>query len=215
MPESVADSGIILYNDVMGVRNMANETDQALDKKTLILAEAERIFAEKGYYGLGLSELLKSCDVPKGSFYYYFPGGKKQLLQEALEFSYRRMERGINGHILVEETALASFEHMADRLAQRVASGKYFASLFLTMISIESVYLDESVNQTCRRLYDDWQKLYADHLVRFGFSEEESVPKAQAIFALIHGSMISSWIKRDPVDLMMAKKALCGIIGER
>lgn len=194
---------------------MANETDQALDKKTLILAEAERIFAEKGYYGLGLAELLKSCDVPKGSFYYYFPGGKKQLLQEALEFSYSRMERGINGHILVEETALASFEHMADRLAQRVASGKYFASLFLTMISIESVYLDESVNQTCRRLYDDWQKLYADHLVRFGFSEEESVPKAQAIFALIHGSMISSWIKRDPADLMMAKKALRGIIGER
>ena len=120
------------------------------------------------------------------------------------------MERGINGHILVEETALASFEHMADRLAQRVASGKYFASLFLTMISIESVYLDESVNQTCRRLYDDWQKLYADHLVRFGFSEEESVPKAQAIFALIHGSMISSWIKRDPADLMMAKKRCAG-----
>lgn len=126
---------------------MANETDKALGKKTLILAEAERIFAEKGYYGLGLSELLKSCDVPKGSFYYYFPGGKKQLLQEALEFSYRRMERGINGHILVEETALASFERMADHLAQRVASGKYFASLFLTMISIESVYLDESVTK--------------------------------------------------------------------
>ena len=70
---------------------MANETDQAFDKKTLILAEAERIFAEKGYYGLGLSELLKSCDVPKGSFYYYFPGGKKQLLQEALEFSAASM----------------------------------------------------------------------------------------------------------------------------
>ena len=69
MPESVADSGIFLYNGVMGVRSMVNETDQTLDKKTLILAEAERIFAEKGYYGLGLAELLKSCDVPKGSFY--------------------------------------------------------------------------------------------------------------------------------------------------
>ena len=37
---------------------MANETDQALDKKTLILAEAERIFSEYVYYGLGLSVLL-------------------------------------------------------------------------------------------------------------------------------------------------------------
>ena len=215
MPGLVADSGIFLYNDVMGVRSMTNEMSKAPDKKTMILAEAERIFAEKGYYGLGLAELLQSCDVPKGSFYYYFPGGKKQLLQEALEFSYHRMERGINGHILVEETALASFEHMADHLAQRVVSGKHFASLFLTMTSIESVYLDESINQTCRKLYDDWQKLYADHLVRFGFSQEESIPKAQAVFALIHGSMISSWIKRDPADLMMAKKALREIIGDK
>ena len=45
------------------------------------------------------------------------------------------------------------------------------------------------------------------------FLKSESVPKAQAIFALIHGSMISSWIKRDPADLMIA--ALRGIIGER
>ena len=110
MPESVADSGIFLYNGVMGVRNMANETDKALDKKTLILAEAERIFAEKGYYGLGLSELLKSCDVPKGSFYYYFPGGQKQLLQEALEFSYRRMERGINGVKLKYEECETAYD---------------------------------------------------------------------------------------------------------
>ncbi len=187
--------------------------EKGTDKKTLILAQAERIFAEKGYYGLGLAELLQSCEIPKGSFYYYFPGGKKQLLEETLEFSYRRMARGISGHILVEETALASFEHMADHLAQGVTSGKHFASLFLTMISIESVYLDESINQTCRRLYDAWQRLYAEHLMRYGFSEAESIPKAQAIFALIHGSMISSWIKRDPADLMMAKKALKEIIG--
>ena len=58
-----------------------------MDKKELILQEASTLFAEKGYYGLGLSELLKRCDIPKGSFYYYFPGGKIQLIQEALELS--------------------------------------------------------------------------------------------------------------------------------
>ena len=44
-----------------------------MDKKDLILREAERLFSEKGYYGLGLTELLTACDIPKGSFYYYFP----------------------------------------------------------------------------------------------------------------------------------------------
>ena len=185
-----------------------------MDKREKILMEAEKLFCEKGYYGLGLSELLKRCDIPKGSFYYYFPDGKLQLIQEALKYGYHRMEYGINHSIMVEDTALASFERMADHLAQGVTQKGHFPSLFLSMISIESVYLDEQVNKTCKQIYEDWQQLYVRHLIRFGFDEEQSVPIAQAIFALIHGSMISSWIKQDSTDLMLAKAALRHIIGD-
>ena len=44
-----------------------------MNKRELILTEAFKLFFEKGYYGLGLNELLTRCDIPKGSFYYYFP----------------------------------------------------------------------------------------------------------------------------------------------
>lgn len=186
-----------------------------MDKKEMILLEAENLFAEKGYYGLGLSELLKRCDIPKGSFYYYFPGGKIQLIQEALEHSYRKMADGIVERILVEPTALASFERMADHLTRRLGEKTKLASMFLSMIAIESVYLDDDVNAACRRIYNSWQQLYADFLMRFGFSKEESVVKAQAIFALMHGSLISSWIKQDPADLQLAKKSFRDIIGDR
>lgn len=187
----------------------------AMDKREMILLEAEKLFTEKGYYGLSLSELLTRCDIPKGSFYYYFPDGKSQLLSEALRYGYERMERGIRTGLLVKPTALACFEGMADHLASGIGTGRSYVSLFLTMISIESVHMDERIHRTCRRIYDDWQALYAEHLERFGFGPEESVVKAQAIFALIHGSMVSSWIKQDPSDLMMAKASLKEIIGER
>ena len=189
--------------------------NETMNKKELILLEAERLFAEKGYYGLGLSELLACCKIPKGSFYYYFPGGKIQLIQEVLEYSYRHMEQAIVHHILVEKTALASFERMADILAGRIGQHEHLASMLLSMISIESVYLDERINTVCHRIYTDWQKLYADYLMRFGFDEAQSRVKAQAVFALIHGSLISSWIKCSPEDLMMAKQALREIIGDR
>ena len=163
----------------------------------MILLEAEKLFCEKGYYGLGLSELLKRCSIPKGSFYYYFPDGKLQLIQEALRHSYEGMKYGINHRIMIEPTALACFERMTDYLAGGVTQKGHFASLFLSMISIESVYLNEQVNKTCREIYEDWQQLYVRHLIRFGFDEAESVPMAQSIFALIHGSNrtppISCW----------------------
>lgn len=186
-----------------------------MDKKELILSKAAELFAEKGYYGLGLSELLARCGIPKGSFYYYFPGGKIQLIQEVLRDSYQRMARGIVSNILVEPTAHASFERMADHLSRRIGEKPHLASTLLSMIAIESVYLDEDVNATCRQIYEDWKQLYASYLAKFGFSESESQVKAQAIFALIHGSLISSWIKQDPADLQMAKASIRDILGDR
>lgn len=186
-----------------------------MDKKELILQEASVLFAEKGYYGLGLSELLKKCEIPKGSFYYYFPDGKIQLVQEVLEYSYRKMAHGITHRMLTGPTALASFERMVDRLSGGFADKRGFGSLLMSMIAIESVYLDERVNATCKRLYGDWQQLYVDYLRQYGFGEEESTVKAQAIFAMVHGSLISSWIKRSPEDLQTVKKSLKEIIGDR
>ena len=185
-----------------------------MDKKEMILREAEILFAEKGYYGLGLSELLGKCGVPKGSFYYYFPGGKIQLIQEVLKSSYQRMKDGITPKVLAEASACEAFQHMTQRLAAGVMVRRHYPSMLLSMIAIESVYLDENVNATCKEIYNDWQKMYADFLVHFGMPSQDSVVKAQAIFALVHGSLISSWIKRDSTDLLLIGQSISDIIGK-
>jgi len=177
-----------------------------------ILSEAEKLFAEKGYYGLGLSELLKRCGIPKGSFYYYFPEGKIQLIREVLEFSYQRMIARIDTWKMLEPTALAAFSLMADHLIEGIRQKHRMGSMMLSMIAIESVYLDERVNDTCKRIYDNWQQYYANWLQDYGYDAEKSRFLAQAVFALIHGSLISSWIKQDPRDLYLVKEALKGIL---
>ena len=186
-----------------------------MDKKDLILREAERLFSEKGYYGLGLTELLTACDIPKGSFYYYFPKGKMQLLQETLEHAYRHMAEGLNWNLSQGDTALAAFFFLLGFFAAGLRENRPFASRFVALIAIGSVYLDPQIHQTCSQIYRDWQQLYADHLVRFGYEETVSRQKAQALFALVQGTMITSWVKQDPADLEMACQALPAILGER
>lgn len=46
---------------------------QTKDTKSHILAVGRSLTARQGYAGVGLSVLLKTADVPKGSFYHYFP----------------------------------------------------------------------------------------------------------------------------------------------
>ncbi len=60
----------------------------AEDTKLKILKGAECIILEKGFNGVGLAEILAAVNVPRGSFYYYFPSKEAfgvQLLSHYME----------------------------------------------------------------------------------------------------------------------------------
>lgn len=174
--------------------------------------EAFKLFFEKGYYGLGLQELLKRCGIPKGSFYYYFPDGKNQLLCEVVERTYNNMEEVILDRILVKETAVESFISMVDYHIETIEGRKYLASLMMTMVSIESLHLNEEAHEVCKKLYDRWQNTYFNKLIEYGYPEDAARKKAQALFAIIHGSLISSFIKQSNEDLLLIREEIKHIL---
>jgi TetR/AcrR family transcriptional repressor of lmrAB and yxaGH operons len=55
------------------------------DTKSLIIDIATTLFQKKGYLGVGLNEILKACNLSKGSFYHHFPNGKEELLIACLQ----------------------------------------------------------------------------------------------------------------------------------
>jgi len=65
------------------------------DTRTHILTIGRRLTAQKGYTGVGLSELLKAAGVPKGSFYHYFPS-KEAYGCALLEDFIAEYKRGLN-----------------------------------------------------------------------------------------------------------------------
>lgn len=185
-----------------------------MNKKEMIIDKAIVLFTQKGYYGVGLQELLKECNVPKGSFYYYFPDGKKQLLNEVLEVSYSSMEKAIKERLFNRDLK-DSFLSMIDNLAYKIKCDKFFQSLTMSFLAIESVYLDPEINEKCIDIYTRWQKLYVDKFLSSGCDKEIALEKAQAIFAIIHGSLITSWIKQDEKDLLLVKKSVEIIIDSK
>lgn len=48
-----------------------------VDTKSLMIETATLLFQQKGYKNVGVSEILKACNVTKGALYHHFPNGKK------------------------------------------------------------------------------------------------------------------------------------------
>lgn len=50
-----------------------------------MLNSAIRLFRERGVGDTSFADVLKASGAPRGSVYHHFPGGKKQLVSEAIE----------------------------------------------------------------------------------------------------------------------------------
>ncbi|MGD9864998.1 MAG: TetR family transcriptional regulator, partial [Pseudodonghicola sp.] len=56
--------------------------DDSSSRDRLIRA-ASGLFRRRGYAGVGVSEILTVAELPKGSLYHHFPGGKRELAEAA------------------------------------------------------------------------------------------------------------------------------------
>jgi TetR/AcrR family transcriptional regulator, lmrAB and yxaGH operons repressor len=56
-----------------------------MDTKSQIIDISKSLFQQKGYKSVGIAEILKACNISKGSFYHHFPNGKEELLIACLQ----------------------------------------------------------------------------------------------------------------------------------
>ncbi|MFW5419899.1 TetR/AcrR family transcriptional regulator [Nocardiopsis sp. CNT-189] len=62
---------------------MAGKAEQSEATRKALVAEARRLFAERGYAGVGLAEPVRAAGVTKGALYHHF-GSKEGLFREVL-----------------------------------------------------------------------------------------------------------------------------------
>ena len=48
------------------------EKKSLIEKKEFVIEKSADLFFRNGYVNTGLNDILKACDIAKGSFYYYF-----------------------------------------------------------------------------------------------------------------------------------------------
>ena len=187
--------------------------DRSTEKKTRILRAAAELFSHNGYSGTGIAEIVAACSIPKGSFYYYFPGGKEQLAAQVIRFAYDQMAEGIRAHIFsVSDDALTVFRAMLERLASLFSREHRFESLVITFMGLESVYISEEVARQARQVYEEWQQLYRDKLMACGYSPALAERCSLVLFTLVHGALISCWIKQDAGDLLRMRDQLSDLL---
>jgi TetR/AcrR family transcriptional repressor of nem operon len=76
--------------------------------RAFLLHTAARVFAERGYTGAALTDLITASGLTKGAFYFYFPS-KSALALAVLADQQDRWLHRVRDRVLSADTALAQF----------------------------------------------------------------------------------------------------------
>jgi TetR/AcrR family transcriptional regulator, lmrAB and yxaGH operons repressor len=156
-----------------------------------IVRSAAALVRQRGVHGVGLRQIVAHADGPRGSLQRYFPGGKTQLITEALK---------LVGAELLDETAsrLVKATTLADAIDaifapwHRVLIESHFTMGCPIAATVIDASGDDELRREARDLLEQWRDVVRAVLVTYGVQESSVRDDASALLAALEGALILS-----------------------
>ena len=178
------------------------------DTKGRILETAADLLRRQGYASTGLNQILEASRAPKGSLYFHFPGGKEQLVAQALEKSSESLTQVLEQLLAPAPTAELALEMITAYFSSQLESSQFTQGCPLATVALEQAATSDALHEVCSRTYAHWQAAIAALLVRDGHSSERADTLANFLLATIEGALLLCRAHRSIEPLRRASSEL-------
>ena len=113
-------------------------------KKRKVIEESAKLFYFNGYVNTGLKEILEVCNIPKGSFYYYFKN-KDDLLIYVIDYHTNNIIRFFDR--TVNDLSIPKFKVFFHNFFSNVELNRYHGGSPLGNIANELSDVNEDIRQ--------------------------------------------------------------------
>jgi AcrR family transcriptional regulator len=186
------------------VKGQVGRGDMANEVRTRMIEGAIVLLAQRGLQGASFSEVLELTGAPRGSVYHHFPGGKDQLVAEAIELATTRALD------LLRTNAGAPAERIAElffggwRALLKKSDLRAGCSLLAVTVATDSPELRDHAANAFRR----WRSGLAELLVQGGLSDEDGRKYAAALLAASEGAVVMARAEQDLESFELVASAL-------
>jgi TetR/AcrR family transcriptional regulator, lmrAB and yxaGH operons repressor len=189
---------------------MAMVKEEAPSIRDQILEAAITLIKQSGLSGSGINQILEHSGAPRGSLYYYFPGGKQQIVIESLTLYGDRVagafERVLSSKKTPADKISALFHFVADRFTE---------GLFAQSCAVGAVTLDlgadtAKIQLLVETIFKSWQAIIAQHLPIINAVRRDSL--AGLILSMIEGAYVRGRAERSAQPFLEAEAWFVGIV---
>jgi AcrR family transcriptional regulator len=180
---------------------------RALPPRERMVRSAVQLIRRKGVSGTGMREIVTDAQAPRGSLQHYFPGGKEELVSDALvwagDLSARRLQRSLSG--LKSRTPSALLASIVEDWRRDLTKEHFSAGCPLVAAAADTATTSKQLRQVLRRAFDGWLAPLSESLIELGVPAERADNLAVVVIAALEGAIILARIRRDltPFDALV------------
>ncbi|MFK4868205.1 TetR/AcrR family transcriptional regulator [Streptomyces sp. CSMPJR101] len=128
------------------------------DAKNKILTAARSLLEHRGYSALGVAEICKTAEVPKGSFYYFFES-KEALALAVIDEQWAAERRDWEGILRGDAAPLERLKQLFEATENRQRNGQetcgVVAGCMFGNLSLEMSNQTDAVRERLQQIFED------------------------------------------------------------
>jgi AcrR family transcriptional regulator len=170
-----------------------------------MVISAALLIRERGAHPTAIADVLQHSGAPRGSAYHYFPGGRTQLLCEAIDYA----GEFIAARIANANNGLDVLDGLLAHYRTQLARSDYRAGCPVVAVAVEAgdpAKQDQAtlVIDRAAAAFARWTDLIAQRLVADGVSSSRADELAMLSTTAIEGAIVVARATRDlkPLDVV-------------
>ncbi|MEU6595536.1 TetR/AcrR family transcriptional regulator [Streptomyces sp. NPDC046881] len=175
---------------------------------------AAQLIRRGGVAATGMREVAAHADAPRGSLQHYFPGGKEQLVNEAVEWAGRyagkRVARFLAG--LERPTPGGLFAAMAAQWTDEYAADGFAAGCPVAAATVDCAAAGDSTRQAAATAFATWRGPVAEALTDMGVPASRADSLATLMISTLEGAILMARAEQDVRPLTTAVQELAPLL---
>jgi AcrR family transcriptional regulator len=175
---------------------------------------AAQLLRHGGVAAVGMREVAAQANAPRGSLQHYFPGGKEQVVNEAVawagQYAAGRVSRFVE--TLNEPSPGALFAAMALQWTDELDATGALAGCPVAAATADSAQAVESTRSAAAEAFGCWRRPVAEALTEMGVPPERARPLATLMISALEGAILIARAERSPGALTTVVRELAPLL---
>jgi AcrR family transcriptional regulator len=182
-----------------------------------MVVSAALLIRERGARATAISDVLEHSGAPRGSAYHYFPGGRSQLLCEAVDYAGEH----VAAMIAKAERGVDLLDMLVESYREQLLATDFRAGCPIAAVSVEAGFEKDSVAvrermapviERAAAVFDRWSELIAQRFIADGMAADRATESAVFATSALEGALLLARVRRDLTPLDLAHRRLRGLL---